>query len=208
MNRAAEPVVGWRVWRVRDAELRSWAVDYAWKPGVNRATCLANLVPAPSRPCSAPPGADCMCGFWALWRPERCFGKARREVPWAHPGFHTAIGLMSGWGVVAIHGDEGFRAEYAAARCVFTTSPWDASLDTFIYRRRPWSLGVARRLRLATDAGGREETLRAVADHYSMPLVTLHDAIRMGLLGELGVPADIIGDMETRLASGRSPLSI
>src|SRR5262245_40650270 len=107
-----EPVLGWRIWKVRGERLASWAVDYCWEPGENRAVCLA-----PGRPaCAAPPGRRCQCGFWALWSPQQSLARAAGafEPPW------QVMGLIAGWGTVALHDREGFRAECATVRCLFT----------------------------------------------------------------------------------------
>ena len=112
-----EPVLGWRIWNVRDGRLDSWAVSYRWDRGENRAACLV----FDRRPCASPPGRRCQCGFWAVWSPLQCLDRARAatEPPWG-----VAMGLVIGWGTVALHGREGFRAERAAVRCLFTDRPW------------------------------------------------------------------------------------
>lgn len=93
-----EPLVGWRLWRVKEDGLHSWAVNHIWQPGENRADCLAD---GPYR-CPQPPGKSCRCGFWALYRPLEVFALAS-----AKPSSATVMGLVSAFGTVALHGAEG-----------------------------------------------------------------------------------------------------
>jgi len=115
---ATEPVLGWRLWSLCEDGLESWAVDYRWRPGENVATCLD----AGRRRCATAPGPGCLCGFWGLWRPSLCVVRAcvAPEPPW------HVLGLIAGWGSVALHGREGFRAERAGLRCLFTDRMWAA----------------------------------------------------------------------------------
>src|SRR5215831_6272758 len=114
-----EPVLGWRIWNLRGGRLESWAVDYCWEPGENLAACLAPH----RRACRSSPGLHCQCGFWAVWTPGQCLARACAA---AEPPWHV-MGLVVGWGTVALHGREGFRAERAALRCLFTDRPWSAA---------------------------------------------------------------------------------
>src|SRR5215472_464554 len=111
MGQTKDAVIGWRVWRVDDDLLQSWAVQHYWKPGANTAPTGRGV-----RLCPTSPGRRCQCGFWALWSPLQCLSMASCPVepPW------YAIGLIAGWGEVALHGREGFRAEQASVRCLFT----------------------------------------------------------------------------------------
>jgi hypothetical protein len=71
-----EPVVlGWRIWKLREGRLASWAIDYRWEPGENRARCLT----AEHRACDASPGRHCQCGFWAAWSRGACPGPTGRS---------------------------------------------------------------------------------------------------------------------------------
>lgn len=194
---AMDPLVGWRIWNVGDGRLQSWAVDYAWRPGENLATCLTRLGP----PCDSPPGEDCQCGFWAVWRPMDCAVRAStaREPPW------HVMGLIAGWGAVALHGHEGFRAERAAVLCLFTDRPWAAATRSPCASR--WwrrALGVPPPLE---SAGGWEAPERpgldALASRYGVPLVSLRSAVGLGLLGELGVSRGQVGEA-ARLAARRA----
>jgi hypothetical protein len=194
----ADPIVGWRVWNLRDGRLGSWAIDRCWKPGENVATCL----PYSSRACRSSPGHGCQCGFWAVWSPMDCVVRActAKEPPW------HAMGLVAGWGTVALHGREGFRAERAALLCLFTDRPWAGSWRSRRAGRlvRPW------RFLLRWTSPGEVEArytaaLDAVATHYGVPLVSLREAVRIGLLDELGVPSRQI-DEAARVA-GRAVAS-
>jgi hypothetical protein len=199
-----EPVLGWRIWNLRGGRLESWAVDYCWETGENRATCLAPH----RRACRESPGLHCQCGFWAVWTPGQCLARACAA---AEPPWHV-MGLVVGWGTVALHGREGFRAERAALRCLFTDRPWSASSMPRTpsrlagwWRRtvgRPPAIEPAERT-LARDAGHLDE-LEAVAAHYAVPLASLRGAADLGLLNELGVPQAQI-DEAARLATEAAP---
>ncbi len=182
-----EPVVGWRIWKLRGGRLESWAVDYCWEPGENHATCLA-----PNRhACASSPGRHCQCGFWAVWSPQRCLTRAFSA---AEPPWHV-MGLIAGWGTVALHDREGFRCEYAALRCLFTDRPWSARVPGAAVG---WLFGWWRRRRVGVeraepDDGApvdprRWDAMQAVAARYGVPLVSLESAVNLGLLSELGVP--------------------
>lgn len=189
---ATEPVVGWRVWNLVRDRLQAWAVDYDWTPGENVATCHA-----PSRArCPESPGTECQCGFWAVWTPEATFPRAVAAV---EPPWHV-LGLVTGWGTVALHGREGWRAERATIRCLFVDRPW--ANETPFMRRSAFHrfLGT---LRSPIGQGGEmnevvplpvvERPDRAGLDHvaayYSVPLTSVAGAARLGLLSEFGVPA-------------------
>ncbi|HEY4025217.1 MAG TPA: hypothetical protein VGO86_02210 [Candidatus Dormibacteraeota bacterium] len=182
-----EPVIGWRLWRLSRNRLRAWAVDYQWEPGENRARCLSNG----GRQCEASPGRHCQCGLWAVWSPARCWDRVRGDVA---SGPHV-MGLISGWGTVAVHGHEGFRAEVAAIRCLFVDDPpgeW-AFLPTgrrlvgWWRRRSGRSVEPEPSEDVIADPE-RWEMLQEVAERYAVPLVSLRGALSMGLLSEWGVP--------------------
>jgi len=196
MAPSASQVIGWRLWRVGDQRLQSWAVDHYWHPGQNLATCRDS-----QRLCAAAPGRHCQCGFWALWSPLRCLSMASNPVepPW------YAIGLIAAWGVVAMHGREGFRAERASVVCLF--SDWAGAgpvPDVAACRLRRWASGVVggrlgARPRPDPDPG-RIAALRCVAGRYAVPLVSLRGAVESRLLREWGIPAVRIREVETWLA--------
>jgi hypothetical protein len=181
-----EPVVGWRIWRLVGWRLESWAVDYCWQPGENRAVCL----PRNRVACESPPGPHCQCGFWAVWSPRACLARADSdsELCW------HVMGLISGWGTVALHGREGFRAERAAIRCLFTD--WSPSAYRSAMARGRLHRWVRRRMGASEAQASptrrdrrRVEALHDVAGRYGVPLVSLLGAVEVGLLSELGVPS-------------------
>src|SRR5215472_1491081 len=128
------PLVGWRLWRLRKGRLHSWTLDHVWDPGPNHASCIAFSTPAisqisPRDRCPQSPGNDCACGLWALWDLGRCLTKGRSER-WR--GGSAVVGLISGWGTVAVHGDEGFRCQHARIILLFGDSVWNPAVDPLV----------------------------------------------------------------------------
>jgi hypothetical protein len=125
-----EPVLGWRLWRARRSRLHSWVVDHVWQPGPIEATCLKDdhrskgLSFPLSEPCEQSPGEGCQCGVWSVWDLGRCVTKGRERGFSA--GVTPVMGLIAGWGTVAVHGAEGFRAQHAAILCLFSDSIWES----------------------------------------------------------------------------------
>ena len=189
MQEAAEPVLGWRIWKLRDGRLESLVVDHCWEPGANRAECLA-----PARPCPESPGRHCQCGFWAVWSPRQCVSRAGAEPP------RQVMGVIAGWGAVAMHGAEGFRAEHAAVRCLFVDRPWRWQAPGAGRRLAGWWRRATGRGEdpepAAVDPVDRRhwEALRQAAERYAVPVVSLRDAASLGLLGELGLPGERIAE--------------
>jgi len=197
-----QPLLGWRLWRLHGGRLRSWVVDEDWEAGPNEARCLASTHPASvfdqSRGrCAHPPGMNCKCGLWALWDYGRCARKAREESQrW--DSRDVVIGLMAGWGTVAIHGDEGFRSQYAMVRCLFTDAISDRLPDA-AERRPGWWERLIRLMRVGEPGGKRAAALRQAAELYGVPLLSLEDAIRLGVLSEFGVPPSRIREAAAQL---------
>ncbi|MBO0683147.1 MAG: hypothetical protein J2P45_08335 [Candidatus Dormibacteraeota bacterium] len=189
MSKEPEPVVGWRLWRVRQDRLMSWAVDRAWDLGENHATCLA---PA-GRRCLNSPGHGCLCGLWAVWNPMRALKRARDD----RYERLTVLGLVVGWGEVAIHGEEGFRAERARVVCLF---------EDWVWRRREEEVTAGLLKRFVSLIRGdieppepdpdRSLHLAQAADRYMVPLLPLREAVRVGLLAELGVSRPVIDEVK------------
>jgi hypothetical protein len=96
------------------------------------------------------------------------------------------IGLIAGWGTVAIHGEEGFRAQHAAILCLLTDSIWDKSLDPLCNRMGWWPL-AGRWLRLLGRPRSTSASLQRVAAEYAVPVLALADAVRSGVLAEFGL---------------------
>jgi|GraSoiStandDraft_47_1057283.scaffolds.fasta_scaffold672576_1 hypothetical protein len=194
-----KPAVGWRIWRLRDGRLHSWVVDHVWEPGHNQARCLSVEPPALSTrySCSQAPGPGCMCGFWALWDLKRCLVKGRAEESSASG--QAVIGLMQGWGTVAVHGQEGFRAQHAKALFLINDSVWDAGLDPLV--SGVWSVAWRRWLRLSSRRPLPSDEVQEAADYYGVPRASLVDAVRRGLLAEHGVPRQQVESADAVLRS-------
>lgn len=182
LSHPAEPVLGWRLWRVRGDRLRSWSAEHTWEAGENVAHCLGGL----STPHQSP-GRWCMCGFWALFSPLRAIELGRFD----RVEDASALGLVRGWGEVAVHGREGFRAERAGIACIFSDWVWDAPrlpppegpLKSALWRVRA-TLGWSPRA--IQPHPERRTSLHRVAGTYGVPVVSLGGALRCGLLAELG----------------------
>jgi hypothetical protein len=198
-----EPVLGWRVWRLEDGLLASLVVDHRWQPGDNLARCLG---PA-HRACPESPGEHCRCGFWAVWSPQQSVARASPaiEPPW------QVMGLVAGWGTVAVHGAEGFRAERAAIRCLISDRPWPWS-PRLRTRVAAWCRRSGRGEPPAVDAldAPRQRSLRSVAARYAVPLLSLRDAVGHGVLGELGLSVDRVADASrlNEALSGAGPAGL
>jgi hypothetical protein len=95
-----EPVIGYRQWRVRDAELRSVFADARWTRGLNTARCVApGAIHAEAAPASA-----CSCGLYAWYRPcPRLASAATADL---------VDGAVAMWGTIELHAT-GMRAQHA-----------------------------------------------------------------------------------------------
>ncbi|MBO0684024.1 MAG: hypothetical protein J2P45_12760 [Candidatus Dormibacteraeota bacterium] len=198
-----EPVVGWRLWRLSGGHLSSWAVEHSWEPGENHATCLAPV----GFPCTTPPGRHCQCGFWALWSPAACCERARGV---GEPSSHV-LGLIAGWGTVALHGREGFRAERASITCLFRDSPSSTPPSLPLARRllKWWQSSWGRPLEPQgradpTTDRRRDRELELAARRYGVPVVSLQGAADVGLLSEWGVSRPQID--EARRLTAKPPV--
>lgn len=168
------PVIGWRTWVVDGDRLTAISRRSVWEPGENRAECFA-------RGCSDVPGRHCHCGFWALNSPVAAMYMAmgRRFAP---PGVPVpqpavAVGLIHGYGAIALHGAQGFRAEYASIVCLFADAPQPCQPST--------------------------DPLSAIAERYGVPHPTLQAALSIGLLQEFGVETHAIQELRSWLLNGR-----
>jgi hypothetical protein len=100
----AEPLVGWRIWRVVGDTLRAAVWGAEWPAQARfEADCL-ELRPAPH----ASPDRGCECGVYAFKRREDAELLAREKVD----RDVLALGRVSLWGRV-IETERGFRAERA-----------------------------------------------------------------------------------------------
>lgn len=178
-----EPVIGWRLWWARGDVLHSWAVDAAWRPGTNRARCLVDG----HAPCECAPGRGCHCGFWATRGPAACLRLAGES--WDSygplPQGRGVLGLMAGWGDVAIHGDEGFRAERARVLMLFEDV-----------------VGIGRLRPMRRVFRGRAAALRRLGERYGVPVLGLGRAVDRGVLAEMGVRRDVIAEAAGLLRDG------
>jgi hypothetical protein len=193
-----EPLLGWRLWRVRDGTLVSWGVRHEWQPGVNEASCLG------SRHCNSSPGESCSCGFWALHSPSRCIRYARDTIT----DRSSVVGLVRAWGQVALHGTEGFRAQYARPVCLFSDWLWDPpDAAQGGARHSGWWERVQRSLTLTeaplAPGSARQPSLHQTADTYAVPLLSFEDALGSGFLAEQGVGGRALSELRARTAGGR-----
>lgn len=177
-----EPLLGWRLWRLRPEGLRSWAATSYWMPGANSATCLA------TEPCPRSPGPACKCGYWALFSPAHCLEHARRD---SREGM-TVLGLVQAWGDVALHGEEGFRAAGAAVVALFTDWVWDAEAEPRSAAQRWWrqlvqAFGAGRPGQRTSPDPERGQLVMSTARRYGVPVLSLQDALGSGFLAEVGV---------------------
>lgn len=137
---AAEPIIGWRIWNVRETEevtlsarkvadlieriergenpLRSLlrpalyaiAGSYAWLE-TEAARCAPWYDPAEVRSHEAP-DPDCMCGFWALQTEEQMHAVMTLALAELGRSVVLAYGRVQLWGRVIEH-DLGYRAQFA-----------------------------------------------------------------------------------------------
>jgi hypothetical protein len=134
-----------------------------------------------------------MCGLWALWSPSRCLSKACDD----------RYERLTAMGLVALHGDEGFRAERGRVICLFEDWVWRP--------REPMEQPQGLVQRLVSLLRGHDQPpepdpdrpieLARAAERYSVPLVTLREAVRVGLLSELGVSRAVIEEVRDWVAN-------
>jgi glycine cleavage system H lipoate-binding protein len=93
----AEPVLGFRIWELRDGALFGPAYDQRWEPGENVSDCRGGGTK------HVAPAKDCRCGFNAY--------HDRLPRPTLY-GERYVAGAMAAWGEIEWH-RAGFRAERA-----------------------------------------------------------------------------------------------
>jgi hypothetical protein len=91
------------------------------------------------------------------------------------------LGLVAVSGAIVDHGPEGLRAERAELRCLCSDRPWS------------WLRPVS----------GSWEDLRSVAEEYAVPLLSLSNAVSLGLAGHAGDP-NVLSTALARAAGGRT----
>jgi hypothetical protein len=115
-----EPVLGYRVWRVRDGLLHPWCQHGPWPAGeAQPARCLSTGTT------HAAPASGCHCGFHALHSLDAKLGSfSAREYATSADGRHMGVfgrvqgwvgwvaGAVVAWGRLEVHANS-FRAEYA-----------------------------------------------------------------------------------------------
>ena len=126
------------------------------------------------------------------------------------PPWHV-LGLVAGWGTVALHGREGFRAQNASTVCLFTDwagrarvpnlaegwlERWLGRADVRLFNRR-WSLRV--------EDPDRMFALRSAAQRYEVPLVSLQAALELRVLGEWGIPRGRVQEVEAWVSAAPAP---
>jgi hypothetical protein len=175
-----EPVIGWRVWVLANNCLCSIAKNAFWRPGENQAECFVGHerdIPVPS----------CHCGFWALHNPVAAMrlaadvesgSRVSLAVKAVDPHRIVAVGLIHGYGAIAMHGSEGYRAGLASVACIFSDAPHPLSTEPL-------------------------EVRRTVADEYGVPCITLDAAISIGFLYEMGVGPQAVEQLKAWIATGR-----
>ncbi|MHB8590127.1 MAG: hypothetical protein ACYDA0_14975 [Candidatus Dormibacteraceae bacterium] len=116
------------------------------------------------------------------------------------------MGLINGWGTVALHGKEGFRAERAAIVCLFTdqvSGPFQPRPDhpPFKWWRGLLSMGsvFVPEATIEEHSSQLPSQLGPVAESYGVPVQTLKSALHAGLLGELGIATEAISEVENFL---------
>ena len=130
----AEPVIGFRLWEMRDGHLFGPAYDQRWLAGENVAACRDGDA-------HAAPAASCRCGFNAYHQ--------RLPRP-SHYGNRYVAGAMAAWGGIEWH-RTGFRAERACAVALCFDADDDAARRAQIEATaRRYGIEAVPRVRLRT----------------------------------------------------------
>ena len=152
----AEPMVGFRTWRVVDGRLWSPYIPRTWDEREMRAECyrgpgaLIEVDAAPDHAPESAPHPDCRCGIHVYELPPSRFSTVD------HRG---VTGIASAWGRMEEHQD-GMRAEVARIEALAVSSQWSD-------RQRSAVLEVADRLDLDLV---EEAELELVVARYGPPL--------------------------------------
>jgi hypothetical protein len=114
----------------------------------------------------------------------------------------AVLGLINGYGTVALHGEEGFRAELASLACIFTDSVGLPELDVHTrLLQRPLTRVLPTTLRQTLRSRG----LRGMGKYYGVPCVSLESALSLGLLQEFGVRPQAIAELKQWVRDRRMP---
>ena len=115
----------------------AWA---SWRPGVNRAICLAqgmqffSLFPSTSaviyQDSHYAPDPSCHCGYWAFWGKPFYWRTAPdiRSIEAGNQEIVPVLGVVEGWGRT-LKGSLGFRCEHAQATALLTPPAYKAILS-------------------------------------------------------------------------------
>lgn len=118
------------------------------------------------------------------------------------PTRELVVGLINGYGAVALHGNEGFRAQLATIACIFTDRL--QPIGDLEERRPHFIASLSDSLNWIF---GYRDPLTTIADRYGVPCVSLECALSMGLLQELGVGLEAIRQVQYWLRGGWRPPS-
>jgi hypothetical protein len=102
----AEPLVGWRLWHIRDGRLVSWSQEAEWPAGRRLEASCERLI---RRPCGAAPAGGHTCGIYAVRTRDAAVRLLAELPPVPVP---VAVGQVSLWGRV-FENVGGWRAQYA-----------------------------------------------------------------------------------------------
>jgi hypothetical protein len=119
------------------------------------------------------------------------------------------MGLVAGWGSVAVHGGEGFRAERARALCLFSDWPWDGRMRMLTASAAAkWLMrhvGPLHQTLVARhDQPARRVALAGIAAQFGEPLLPMEEALHRGVLAEMGVAGSVLRQLEDDFASFRA----
>lgn len=107
-----QPIIGWRVWKVRADNLWALNIPHHWWPGVNRAWChIRSYFHHPA----VLPDSRCSCGWYGM--PYEYAADAWRQMEAHTWRYRRVVGAAFYWGRTVRH-RLGVRAEFAAVGCI------------------------------------------------------------------------------------------
>jgi hypothetical protein len=113
------------------------------------------------------------------------------------PVENGVLGLINGYGTIALHGEEGFRAELASLACIFT--------DGVELLPRPARRPLTRALLMPLQQTLRSRGQRGIGKYYGVPCVSVESALSIGLLEEFGVRPQAIAELRAMQRDSRTP---
>jgi hypothetical protein len=158
----AEPLVGFRSWRVdhrgvllpaHGHDRRSpWAHDFA--------SARCDRVPSAWPQCEDAPGRDCLCGLYAY----------NAVTPYGGGRVH---GCVVAWGRIVEH-DDGFRAQYARPVALLADESYDECERAMLFD----TLSQLSRPTTSLDpAGTRPSALARAAERHGLPVLPLEELV-------------------------------